>query len=127
MEFAENLKYLRNTRQFTQKELSNILGLSANCICEWEKGRSEPSITTIKKIADLFDVSTDYLLGLEDDFGIRTATPSSATAGESLTAEERKVLEQYRNLPEQLRKLIRQQLDVYSSTEELLFKPDKKV
>ncbi len=100
MEFAENLKYLRNSRQFTQKELANILGLSANCICEWEKNRSEPSITTIKKIADLFDVSTDYLLGLEDDFGARSpaAMHTPALPSEELTEKEKALLQAFKNL-----------------------------
>lgn len=100
MEFAENLKYLRNSRQLTQKELANILGLTANCICEWEKNRSEPSISTIKKIADVFDVSADYLLGLEDDFGTRTPAPPSFTAP---TSEEKKLLEIYHSLSPEMR------------------------
>lgn len=100
MEFAENLKYLRNSKQLTQKELAGILGLTANCICEWEKNRSEPSIPTIKKIADLFDVSADYLLGLEDDFGTRTPAPMSFTASpsEKLTEKEKALLEAFKKL-----------------------------
>ena len=100
MEFSENLRYLRNSRQFTQKKLASILGLSTNCVCEWEKGRSEPSISTIKKIADLFEVSSDYLLGLEDDFGARTAasTSSHSPRSDELTQKEKALLEAFKKL-----------------------------
>ncbi len=97
MEFSENLKYLRKSVQYTQKKLADYLGLSANTVCEWEKGRSEPSIATIKKMAELFDVSANYLLGLEDDFGARTA-PAPAVMGETNTAQERELLELFRTL-----------------------------
>lgn len=97
MEFSENLKYLRKSVQYTQKKLADYLGLSANTVCEWEKGRSEPSIATIKKMAELFDVSADYLLGLEDDFGARTA-PAPAVMGDTNNAQERELLELFRTL-----------------------------
>lgn len=101
MEFSENLKYLRKSTQFTQKKLADYLGLSANTVCEWEKGRSEPSISTIKKMADIFDVSADYLLGLEDEFGTRIpAVPAGAAGamGDTLTAQERELLNKFREL-----------------------------
>lgn len=98
MNFAENLKYLRNSRQFTQKELATILGLSANCVCEWEKNRSEPSIATIKQIAEVFDVTTDYLLGLEDDFGARVPATPPAPMSDVLTKKEKAMLTAFRNL-----------------------------
>ena len=126
MNFSENLKYLRNSKQLTQKELATYLGLSPNCVCEWEKSRSEPSISTIKKLADLFDVSTDYLLGLEDDFGTRAASTAAPT-GDVLSSEERQLIEQYRSLPEKLKKLVQEQLDVYCAPSELLSKTNKKV
>lgn len=69
MSFTERLKELRIDNKLTQKELSLSLGLSANCVCEWEKGRSEPNIETIILLSNRFQVSVDYLLGREDDFG----------------------------------------------------------
>lgn len=97
MEFSENLKYLRNLTQCTQKKLAEYLGLSANTVCEWEKNRSEPSIQTIRKLTEFFDVSADYLLGLEDDFGARTAT-APAVMGENYSSEERQLIEDYQKL-----------------------------
>lgn len=98
------MKYLRNTTQYTQRQLADYLGLSANTVCEWEKGRSEPSIATIIKLATVFDVSADYLLGLEDDFGARTAT-AAAPMGDSMTAEERELLRYFRGLSPYLKSM----------------------
>lgn len=104
MEFSENLKYLRNSAQCTQKKLAEYLGLSANTVCEWEKNRSEPSIHTIRKLAEFFDVSADYLLGLEDDFGARTATGGNVMR-DTNTAQERELLALFRTLSPYLKGL----------------------
>ena len=51
---------------FTQKQLAEKLNTTNSSVCDWECGRSEPDIATLKKIAKYFNVSTDYLLGLTD-------------------------------------------------------------
>ncbi len=111
MDFSENLKYLRNSTQYTQKQLADYLGLSANTICEWEKGRSEPSIATIKKLSAYFDVSTDYLLGLEDDFGTRIPAPVAPTvtpAGDVLNEKEKALLRAFKKLLPEMQDFILQ-------------------
>lgn len=123
MLFAERLKELRAYKQCTQKQLAIFLGLTPNSVCEWENKRSEPSIETLLKISTYFDVSIDYLLGLEDDFGARTAAPVS----DGLSSEERRLINQYRTLPDKIKKTIRDQIEIYSEPNELLFKSDKKV
>ena len=67
--FSERLKYLRKSEGLTQKQLAEILKTNNSCVCDWERGRSEPDLFTVVKIACYFDVSTDYLLGLENDLG----------------------------------------------------------
>lgn len=115
MNFAERLKELRNYHQCTQRQLATFLGLSANCICEWENKRSEPSLSSVFKIANYFDVSSDYLLGLEDDFGARTPAPGS----ETYTNEEQKFVEDIRKLSPGLRDILRSTLDaMLGDTEE---------
>ncbi len=115
---------LRKERNLSQKKLADAIGVNQATIAKIEINRNEATASTIRKLANYFEVSSDYLLELEDDFGSRIPAAMHTPA---LTAEESKILEQYRSLPEQLRKLIRQQLDVYSSPEELLSKSDKKV
>lgn len=63
MEFKERLKELRSERNLTQKQLALLLGVSDDCIFFWEKGRSEPSVQQIIELSNIFDVTTDYLLG----------------------------------------------------------------
>ena len=66
----KRLKELRTDIGFTQKQLADRLVLSKNVICEYEKGRSEPNIDTLIKLADTFGCSIDYLVGRSDDFGV---------------------------------------------------------
>ena len=65
--FCERLRELRKNLSLTQKELANILQTNNSSISDWECGRTEPDLETLTKIARFFDVTTDYLLGLEED------------------------------------------------------------
>lgn len=107
MNFAERLRELRNENQCTQKTLANYLGLTPNSVCEWENKRSEPSLGSLYKMATYFGVSTDYLLGLEDDFGAHTATLMS----DEHTKEERKFIEDLRKLTPGMRDILRTTLN----------------
>ena len=60
------LKTLRTERKLSQKQLAVDLKTTNSSICDWENGRSEPNIETLINIAKYFNVTTDYLLGLED-------------------------------------------------------------
>lgn len=64
--FYRRIKELREENNLTQKELASKLGVSNSTVCDWEKGRSQPDLETLKRIACFFEVKTDYLLGLED-------------------------------------------------------------
>lgn len=66
MEFKNNLKAIRLEREMTQKNVYELLGVSANCYASWEQGRTQPDIESIKKLCKIFNVSADYLLGLKD-------------------------------------------------------------
>lgn len=62
------IKELRKSKKITQDELGFILGLSGkSAISNYENGYSTPDNDMLKKIADYFQVSTDYLLGRTDD------------------------------------------------------------
>ena len=62
---GNKLKSLRENEGLLQKDLSNILNISASTIGMYEQGRREPDNATLKKIAGYFGVSTDYLLDIE--------------------------------------------------------------
>lgn len=57
------IKELRQDKGLSQGDLAKELGLSQQTISSYEKGIREPDISTLKKLADFFQVSLDYLLG----------------------------------------------------------------
>lgn len=65
-ELKDRLKELRQEKRLIQDELAKKLNISRNTITRYENGTRQPNINTVKKIAELFDVSTDYLLGISD-------------------------------------------------------------
>lgn len=64
--FPERLKELRTENKYTQKSLAEILGFKRSAITDWENRGTQPNIETLAKIAILFNISVDYLIGLED-------------------------------------------------------------
>ena len=64
-DFAQKLKELRLEKGLTQAETAKELGLSRNAIGNYETGIREPSLEILVKICILFNVTSDYLLGLE--------------------------------------------------------------
>ena len=59
----ENIKKLRVARGLNQVEFAKILGVSKQCVSNWENDNVMPSIEMLVKIADFFNVTTDYVLG----------------------------------------------------------------
>ena len=59
---GENIKRLRVEKGYTQKELADLLHVTAQAVSRWENGEVEPSIGTITEIANIFWVSTDELI-----------------------------------------------------------------
>jgi len=64
-QFAEKIKYLRGQAKITQTNLAKKLNLTRASVNGWEMGLSVPSTPVLVEISKLFNVSTDYLLGLE--------------------------------------------------------------
>jgi len=63
MEFHKNLKMWRLAMNLTQKNMADLLGISDRGYRNYENGRNEPSISDLIKLADLFGVSLDVLVG----------------------------------------------------------------
>ena len=60
------LKDLRLENNLSQQKLAKLIGVTQKAIDFWEKGINEPKASYIIKLAKYFQVSTDYLLGVED-------------------------------------------------------------
>lgn len=65
--FCARLKNLRKEKKLTQKELADILGVSQGSYAKWENGKRELSLWYLCLLAEQFHVSTDYLLGLDEE------------------------------------------------------------
>ena len=61
--FGTRLREVRKSKKITQIELANMLGISQKSYSHWENGKTEPSFESIVKLADLLDVSLDWLFG----------------------------------------------------------------
>lgn len=96
-----NLAELRKLRNISQKNFAKYLNISQGNLCEWEKGRVEPNIDFLKKIADFFEVSIDYLVGRTDesDYIIPAVSPV-------LSSDEQAVIDCMRNVGDVEREII---------------------
>ena len=66
--FCERLKELRIEHGLSQAELAKKIDVSDGTICFWENGVNEPKMTYIIRLAEFFNVTTDYLLGVSDSY-----------------------------------------------------------
>lgn len=60
---GDRLKQLRKEKKLTQSELGNIINVSKVSISGYESGDRSPDTDNLRRLADFFDVSTDYLMG----------------------------------------------------------------
>ena len=66
MKFGENLFALRKERKWSQQEVALRIHSSQQCVSQWEKGLTEPTLTYLWRLADLFEVEVDELIGRKD-------------------------------------------------------------
>lgn len=64
--FRQRLLEQRKMNGYTQRQMAEMLGIKQPSYIRYENGTSEPSLEMLVKIADLFDVSADYLLGKKE-------------------------------------------------------------
>ena len=63
--FGEKLRELRKRNKLTQKELASMIGITKSVVSFYELGDRTPSPDILRKLAQIFHVSADYLLGIE--------------------------------------------------------------
>ena len=64
---ADLLRECRKKKNVTQSETARFLGIELRTYVRYESGERDPSINTLTRMADFFDVSTDYLLGRDNN------------------------------------------------------------
>ena len=60
---GQRIRDLRKQKRMSQTELAKSAGVSQTTVTAWETGKAEPSSSAVAKLADIFNVTTDYLLG----------------------------------------------------------------
>lgn len=95
-----NIKNARELQNLTQKACADALGITLRAWQTYEQGVSEPKYETLCRIADLFHVTTDYLLGREQT----ASEPLDDLAGQfNMSSLEKKILNNYLALPKDMR------------------------
>ena len=78
MTFAEKLKKLRENKNFTQRELANIVPTSFSTYRRWETEGYTPPLPLIKRLADALDTTVSYLTGETDESEREANKPEQA-------------------------------------------------
>lgn len=64
--FSQRLRELRTDKQMSMKQLAVAIGTTDAAISNWENGINEPKISYVIRLCEFFNVSADYLLGIEN-------------------------------------------------------------
>ncbi|MBQ3115464.1 MAG: helix-turn-helix transcriptional regulator [Clostridia bacterium] len=91
MDFYDRFSELRAESGLTAPEIATRLNFSKNLIYAWEHKRAQPNIETLVKLARIFNVTVDYLIGNTDELG-------NVAPGEDLSEEEKKLVLCYRGI-----------------------------
>ena len=89
--FNENLKEARIKSGLSQKEVSENIGVAKSTYSLYESGNREPNVNTIKKIADVLNVSADTLLGIDEE----PTTMAAHFDGDEYTEDELDEIRQF--------------------------------
>jgi len=74
--FAKRIKELRLQKELTQEALGNIVGAKPQTVSNREAGNNYPNSETLMKLTEIFNVSSDYLLGINNTEKIKQANLS---------------------------------------------------
>ena len=94
--FAERLKHLRRSRDLNQVQLARGLGVRKQSVSNWENDNIMPSVEMLERVANFFEVTTDYLLGRNEGLDEGLAV--------DVTGLNRSEIDHIRQLVEDLRK-----------------------
>ena len=103
MTFGDRLKQARENKGYNQKQFAEHLGVTPTRLNYWEKDKREPDVAIIKQIAQILDVSSDWLIGnnlINENVDI------------TLSANEKQHIKKYRSLDHYGRKAVDSVLDI---------------
>ena len=103
-----NLKILRSERGLSQQRLADAINISQQSVNKYENNNVQPDIETLKKLADYFDTSIDYIVGHTE---VRRKIES--TEAHYLNADEAKLVSRYRILDVDERECLHMLIDTF--------------
>lgn len=120
---SERLRTLREKKGLSQEEVARLLGISRPAYVKYETGKSKP-VRKIKELCEIFNVSSDYLLGTDikikndDTLMSRFITDKDIEKNNlSLSKEEIDLIKKYRKLPYEgkttVKAILKSQYDLY--------------
>lgn len=84
----ERIKELRQLHGYTQKDLAELLNCTDVTISRYETGKNEPDTNTIARLCDIFNCTSDYLLGLSNE------PTAQLPRGEELKSELQRMIDE---------------------------------
>ncbi len=70
MEYNNKLKELRISKGFFQKDIATKIGVATNTYQSWERGITQPDISNLIKLSNVYACSVDYIIGKETEEGM---------------------------------------------------------
>lgn len=101
MTFGNRLKQARENKGYNQKQFADRLGVTPTRLNYWEKDKREPDVAIIKQIAQILDVSSDWLIG-----------NNLINVDITLSANEKQHIKKYRSLDHYGRKAVDSLMDI---------------
>lgn len=103
MEFKEIIKELRKSKDYSADYVAEKIDIPAGSYKKYESGILNPGVPVVIKLADFYNVSTDYLLGRTEIKAMAGTTPAEQL---DVTAAEQEIIRRYAEFPEDLRLLL---------------------
>lgn len=101
---GQRIRDLRKQKRMSQTELAKSAGVSQTIVTAWETGKAEPSSSAVAKLSDIFNVTTDYLLGRpnkqetkKDDVELSDDDVIMTWRGKPLSDEDRELIRRIMN------------------------------
>ena len=117
------LKQERNKKGLSQMAFAKLFGVSQQTIGSWETNRTSPDLESLSKLANFFNVSIDYLLGLTDipetidTYIAKQKQTNKQPVENQYNADEQELIQLYRELPPEgkitIKSLAKTQHDLY--------------
>ena len=122
---SESLKKVRKEHKLTQQDIAEVLGIDRSTYTFYETGKTSPSIATLHKLADIYNVSIGYLAGYEEnrpELKTKHVTPSLSAPDVDpiafLSKEEQIILMCYRIIPQDKKQEILKYIKSLTASEE---------